>query len=279
MDQQRYWDGCLLDGGQTLLYDSSTTYYNDSSRTNRTVKVGQTYYIKVMPGGADGGGTYQIAFSASVRAPPATVTLPASATKINFNSWEHGNITSPNGQQWFKFDAIAADQYIHVDFSTLTSLYVQVYDSTGNPIGSQTILSGRTTCAPQEGLTTRQTYYVKVWPYSGSGLYLITYNSLPITVINSKTLGNGVLTDGYGEQWYTYTANGDMLRIRASLPGGSLNVVIYDSRGNPLGSKTVSGSDNGYSINTDIPSTGGQTYYIKVNPSGDGFGYSIALSG
>jgi hypothetical protein len=155
-------------GSQTSL-NSSTKY------TSRSLTVGQEYYIRVTPYSSSYSGTYQIAFNAGVFTPDGT---PTATTLTTANTWEDGNITTAGGVQWFKFTATASTQYIHVSFGTLTDLYVQVYDSNGGTVGSQTNLYSSTKNISRP-LTVGQEYYIRVWPYSssGSGTYQIAFNA------------------------------------------------------------------------------------------------------
>jgi hypothetical protein len=102
-----------------------------------------------------------------------------SATTLTLNSWANGNITSSNNEQWFRFTATAATQYVHVKHGTLTDLYVQLYDSTGDALGSRTELYYNGTKYTSWMVTNGQQYYIRVTPYSssGSGTYQIAFNT------------------------------------------------------------------------------------------------------
>ncbi|GAB6391272.1 MAG: hypothetical protein MdMp014T_0645 [Treponematales bacterium] len=105
---------------------------------------------------------------------------PSNAQALTAGTPASGNIATSGGTQWFSFTATAATQYIHVNFGTLTDLYVQVYDSSGSPVsGSVNLWSSTkyTTAALSAG----QVYYVRVWPYSGSGTYQIAFSASSAT--------------------------------------------------------------------------------------------------
>jgi hypothetical protein len=149
-----------------LELPNSYDFYDDY--ISLTVTPGQTYYIRVEPAYATGG-TYKIAFNTTVF-PPGTPTLTE-------NTWEDGNIPQNGKNQWFKFTAtVTGTQYIHVYLGTLTSLYVNVYNSSGTEVGSETRLS--TNSSINRTVTTGETYYIRVRPYSSSysGTYKIAYN-------------------------------------------------------------------------------------------------------
>jgi len=152
-------------GSLIYLYDNSTTY------ASLSVTTGQVYYIRVMHW-ADNSGTYRIAFN-TIPALPGTI-----ATTLTTNTWTDGNF-SENSEQWFKFTATASTQYIHASFGTLTDLYVQVYDSTGSTVGSQTNLSISSSRYTSRSVTSGQVYYIRVTPISSSysGTYQITFNT------------------------------------------------------------------------------------------------------
>jgi len=94
---------------------------------------------------------------------------------LNANSWINGNILSSGGDQWFKFTANASTQYIRVSFGALTNLYVQLYDSNFNTVGSQANLYASTRYTSRT-VTIGEEYYIRVWPYYSSGTYRIAFN-------------------------------------------------------------------------------------------------------
>jgi len=163
------------------LYDSSgatvgsrTLLYNSTKNVSQAVAVGQEYYIKVQY--YSNSGTYQITFNAS--ATPPALTMPSGAIQLTANTWADGNLPTQNDVQWFKFTATASTQYIHGNFGTLTYLYVQMYDSSGTAVGSQTYLySSSSSISPT--VTAGQEYYIRVWPSGSNGTYKIMFNTIP----------------------------------------------------------------------------------------------------
>jgi predicted RNA-binding protein with TRAM domain len=157
------------------VYDSSGTavgdrtfLYGSTKYISRDVTTGQTYYIKVTPLSSSYSGTYRIGFNTGFVPPGVTLTL---------NTWADGNLPE-NGEQWFTFTATADTQYIHASFGTLTSLYVQVYDSSGATVGDRTYLSSSTKYISR-AVNTGQTYYIKVTALLSfiSGTYKIAFNT------------------------------------------------------------------------------------------------------
>jgi hypothetical protein len=255
-------------GSQTNL-NSAAKYFS------QIVTVGQEYYVRVSPFNSSQRGTYQIAFNASATAPTA-ISLPSNAVTLTVNVLANGNIPVSNGQQWFKFTATAAAQYVHVNFGTLNDMYVQLYDNNGNTVGNQTRLSS-TTKYVSRTLTAGQMYYIKVTPYSDSGTYQIAFNTMAILPFNVTTFAANTWTNGNipvssGEQWFKFTATAATQYVHFIL--GTLtymNVQLYDDSGNTVGSReNIFGSSSKY-ISRSV--TAGQEYYIKVTP------YSSSYSG
>jgi hypothetical protein len=126
----------------------------------------------VRPYNTSGSGTYRIAFNTSTTAPIPT------AIPLTVNVWANGNIPTAGGVQWFTFTANASTQYIHIAIGTLAALYVQVYDSSGATVGSETYFSSDTSTS--RTLTSGNTYYIRVRPYSstgGNGTYRIGFTT------------------------------------------------------------------------------------------------------
>ena len=137
-----------------------------------------------------------------------------------------GAITSSNREQWFKFTATAATQYIHVTYGTLPSMYCQLYDKDGNTVGEQINFdpvnppyTGRFT---SRKVTNGQVYYIKVTPYSssGSGTYQIKFSVSELSPEqrqNATTLSADIWADGVisgSGQTYKFTATASTQYIR-----------------------------------------------------------------
>jgi hypothetical protein len=269
-----------LTGLSVQLYDSSsntvgnqTNFSGSTKYASRTLTVDQEYYIKVLPYSSSDSGTYQIAFNTSTAAP-----LPTNAIQLAANIWADGDIPTSGGEQWFKFTATAATQYIHASFGTLDAydgLYIQLYDSGGNTVASRTYLDNSSKYI-NWSLTEGQEYYMKVWPYSSSdsGTYKIAFNTSttapPVKLPTTATqLTVNVWTDGNiptsnGEQWFKFTATVSTQYIHADF--GTLEdlyVQVYNSDGNTVGNETRLDTYTKYISRT---LTVEQEYYIKVRP-------------
>jgi hypothetical protein len=105
-------------------------------------------------------------------------------TTLTLDTYADGDIASTNGEQWFKFTATASTQYITISYGTLTAVYIQLYDSTGQTI------SDRYHCDLNPGyggtyltqtVTRGRVYYIKVTPYSGNGTYRMMFSNSNLT--------------------------------------------------------------------------------------------------
>jgi hypothetical protein len=157
-------------------YSSNTSYtrlYAGNKFTNRTLTVGQEYYIKIWPYAdlsSTYSGTYQITFTTM---PILDATV---AKQLTANTWADGNIPSSGEAQWFKFTP-TTPTIIYIDFSsgTLSSssgVYVYLYDNDGNEYNWSYRFSGTD---PSWDLSeskypalNSENYYLQVRPYSGS---------------------------------------------------------------------------------------------------------------
>jgi len=272
----------LYDNTDTVI-GNRTNLYNSNRYILRSVTSGNEYYIRVTPYSSVGSGAYKIGFTASTTA-PTKVNLPtANVTTLTFNTWAGGSITT-DSEQWFKFTATADTQYIHYQPGTLSSVYVQLYDSTGVPVGTQTYLSSNIS----RTLTSGNEYYIKVTPYSsnGSGAYKIAFNSCfepPDTIeLTADIWTDGFIASSGGVQWFKFTATSNYQYIhfrRYALSRGA-NVQLYDNNGATVGNTENLGNYSGYVSYAGRSVTSGNVYYIRVTPyTGSGSGtYKIGFT-
>jgi hypothetical protein len=248
-------------GSQSWLYGSTLSL-------SQTLIIGQAYTIQVTPYNSSYTGTYQIAFNASF-APPG-------ATALTADTWVNGSLPNTNTQNWYSFTATAATQYIHVrNFSTTnfasSGVNVQVYDSDGTAVGSQSRLNG-STLSLSRALTSGQMYTIKVTPYSDTGTYQIAFTASLVppdtTALTANTWANGNLSATNRQNWYRFTATADRHYIHVNFTGslpGSIGVYVqmYDSAGTGVSVRTNLSATN---TKTFLTGTIGQTYYIQVTP-------------
>jgi hypothetical protein len=168
-------------GGSTNFYGSS----NSGKYVNLSVTSGRVYYLKVRPYSSYSG-TYKIAFTASVVTPDEIAAM-ASAPTLTANTWEQKQLAA-GGEHWFKFTATAESQYVHVSFGSLTDLYVQLHDSSGNVVGGSTNFYGSSGQSKyiNQLVSNGAVYYLQVWPYSAySGTYKIAFNTSTTSPANN----------------------------------------------------------------------------------------------
>ena len=269
------------DTGKTV--GDSATIMSTTLNISRTVTNGSVYYVRVT---ALAAGTYRIGFTNSTTPPP--ITLPTeNVTPLTINTLSDGNITTAGGEQWFKFTATAAAQFIHFRPGALDDVYVQLYNSTGTAVGDKTRLRDSTPFTSQT-VTTSQDYYIKVTPYSSSksGAYQITFSASfmlgTAADLTEKVWADGTLASKTDEQWFKFTASAATQYIhfkRGTLSG--VDIQLYDTNGTKVGNKTDATSTRYATLTV----TSGQNYYFKVNTytglSGDGWDsgtYKITFS-
>jgi hypothetical protein len=247
---------------EPLVNEETTGYVNSYTGIKSfslNVTVGQEYYIKVRREYYNYTGTYQIGFTSNFIPPAALLTA---------NVLADGNLPYNSSVQWFKFTATASTQYIHTSFDTLTSMYIQLYDSNGVAVGSQTTLSGSTKNTSRT-VTVGQEYYIKVSTGSSyNGMYQIAFNAMSfltpnVTTLTANTWANGNLPTASDEQWFKFTATASTQYIHAGFGTlTSMDVQLYDSNGATVGSRTPLYSSTTY-VSQSV--TVGQEYYIKVS--------------
>jgi len=263
--------------GETVAYFNLPSGSGSSSKNyiTRSVTGGQEYYIKAS---GSSSGSYQIGFTKTIYPPTPTLTE---------NVWADGNLPASSDEQWFMFTATASTQYIHFNPGTLTSLNVQLYNSSGDTVGSQTSLSDYTKYITRS-VTEGQEYYIKARPYNStaSGTYRIGFNKTfltpgtAITTLTENVWADGNLPASSDVQWFKFTATASTQCIHfnpGTLTGLSSNVynssgamVRFDYNRNNYNSKN-------YYISTTV--TNGQEYYIQVRPSGSSGGsYQIGFN-
>jgi hypothetical protein len=232
-----------------------------------------------------------------------TDTAPIVLTADNFTAipltedvWAEGNLPA-DGTQWFSFTATAATQYIYFSSASLYNVYFKLYDSAGNTVGTEQLMSD--TNLLSQTVIDGDTYYVQVRAqYSGSGgTYGIAFSDSntrpPVTFpttgvtdlmpnIYADGIFPGVYDAGYipGQfHWFRFTATADPQYIHVSL-GGSLDmrIQLYDAGGNMVGTETELGESILYSSHTGLSGI----YYIRVRTNGSSSGiasYKIGFNG
>jgi hypothetical protein len=213
---------------------------------------------------------------------PSGISM-ADAIPLTEGVWANGNISTANGEQWFKFTATASTQYIHFDAGTLTTISVQLYDADDGTVTLNSTSLNSTTRNTSGTLVEGDVYYIK-GSASGdnSGTFKIAFNTattlaIPLPTENVTELNEGEWADGnipiYGEQWFKFTATASTQYIHFN-PGtlGRVYVQLYDDTGVATGVRTYMSATN---ISRTI--TSNSVYYIKVMPFSSG-AYQIAFN-
>ena len=272
-----------------ITHGESITLVNNLG-VSLAVTNGQEYYFRVLPSSTSSTGTYLIMFSNSIVAPGNSVI------ELTANTWSSNSITTANREHWYKFTAIADTQYIHfnaLNWETSTSVYIQVYNSSGSAVEDQTNLylyysqnSIDLNLSTSRTVNSGEEYYVRVLPYDTNNIgktYHIGFGSIVppsgFTILTADTWANGIVSvSTYFEQWYKFTATADMQYIHYS-PGTlyteTLYVQLYNLAGNTVGSQI---SFNSSSQTSSLMVTGGEEYYIKVKINLYGGTYRIGFN-
>jgi hypothetical protein len=260
----------LYDGSKNPLTVGEGNF-NSSGSANILSSTGKSYYIKITTNSSYVG-TYKIMFS-SLSSPPAT--LPSNATELTADTWANGELSTANDkEQWFKFTATAATQYIHIDFYTLTGLYVQVYRSSSSEVGSKTsITKAGVNKYTNRTVTVSDVYYIKISTESSlSGTYKIIFSALTttppitlptegVTTLTENKFSDGNIPSPGGEQWFKFTATATTQYIH-TYPTLSLYVQAYKSDGTTIGNSASFYTGKLYNSWTSL--TVGQTYHLRV---------------
>jgi len=282
------------DGYQVLKESTKLPTFSNYKYLSQAVTVGDDYYIKATLSSPSSGGIYQIGFTDSATA-PSKMTLPFSrATGLTADIWTDGNIAASTDEQWFTFTATAElQQYIHVISVTLVGIDIQVYDSDGEPVGSQgnfqPVSTSRYINRP---VTVGEDYYIRIWPFNNlKGTYQIGFTNsyraptqIKLPFPDAVQLTDDILAGGdtaaSDSQWFKFTATAETQYIHAVF-GGTLTldpvawiyVQLYDSTGNQVDPQYYSSTSYTklYARNkfTDRPLTVGEEYYIKAWPYGE----------
>jgi hypothetical protein len=271
--------------------DGSGVYVDVFDSTGYTVRqwqkfrVGEVYHVKVTSGS---GGTCQISVYDDLATPNYGTAVPLTA-----NSWTNGSITGTGGEQWFKFTADSARQYIHTDLTgSLSAINMQVYDSNGILVvntGSSESYVSLTSNYPStvRTLTAGNEYYVRVYA-ENTGAYRIAFNSALIppgttlTPLAENTWAPGSLVSN-GKNWFKFTAAQATQFVHADFTGtltGNLRVRVYDSTGTEVRSNRGTGAIFNSSYPSDSwPLTVGDEYFVQVLSSAGSSGtYQIKFS-
>jgi len=260
-------------GNPTYIYKNGANRYASNLLT-----AGHEYYINVIK---INNGTYQITFNASESVP--AIKFPSDVTTLTDRFVE---VYTSTGEKWFKFTAEAETQYIHIDFSSATAIYVQMYDDEGNSSGSPVRFSASAVRDSGWNITIGREYYFKAWPESNTNSndsYRIATNDSFVTpeyLSISPDVWNDEYLFPYKEHWLKLTATANTKYIHVNLGSmKDLYVQAYDENGNTVGNRRNFKSNS--TAPEPITVSEGKIYYIRVTPAAvsDSGSYKITVNG
>ncbi|GBU26688.1 hypothetical protein R84B8_00198 [Treponema sp. R8-4-B8] len=212
----------------------------------------------------------------------ATYTIQTPIELTAADKWFDGSLSSTVKEQWFKFTATAATQYIHFQPGTLTSATVQLYSAdTTTTVGTSASLSASSTNI-NRSVTNGSVYYIKVSASILSGAYKIAFSTTASspTIVDIPTTGVTELTTGLwsdsksmptgGEQWFKFTTGATGTSAYIHFLYGTMYgayVQVYTTEGRTQGDRL----SFTYSTSSSITVTASTTYYIRVVPAGTSY--------
>ncbi|MFM7470431.1 MAG: PPC domain-containing protein, partial [Nodosilinea sp.] len=285
----------LLNSSGTVLQSSVNAGTTAESITSQSLAAG-TYYVRVLPYSGSTNYNLTLSATASVPADNAGNTL-ATARNIGalsstqtFSDW----VGSADTNDYYRFD-LAQTSTFNLTLNGLSAdADVQLLNSSGTVL--QSSVNGGTTA---ESITSQSlaagTYYVRVFPYSGSTNYNLTLSataSVPAdnagnTLATARNIGTLSSTQTFSD-WVGSADTNDYYRFNLAqtstfnltLNGLSANadVQLWDGTGTTL---LGSSSNNGTTAETISQSLAAGNYYVRVFPNSgttNNTNYSLAVS-
>jgi len=249
--------------GDEILYGMNE---KDGYNITPILNVGQDYYVKI-GSYQNNSGSYKLMLCKSFITPDINTIMLAE------NQWEGGIIHTTDDEQWFSFTATASNQFFHIQFGTLTGMWITLYYSSGIEIGQAFINADSVN--PFSWFTTPgQTYYILVRPFNNkTGDYKITFNSSiitpdTVTLVEDQWL-DGSINELGGRQWFRFNATASVHFVHFPYNSPSyISMAICDSNGNELYEGVY--IEKGVFITPTLNI--GQDYYIRIvsNPNNSG---------
>jgi trimeric autotransporter adhesin len=246
-----------------------------------------TYYVKVT---AFTGNTTNYTLSLSANPDSAGNTL-ATARNVGVLSGVRtfqDNVGTNDSNDYYRF-TVAANSNFRLALNGLTAdADVQLLNSAGEVITSST--SGSSNPEAISSFLAIGTYYVRVFPYSGSTNYNL---SLTATALPADSAGNtlaaarnlGVLTGSRAIQefvgstdtndYYRFTlSSSSYFTLNLNGLGADADVQLLNASGTPL----ITSSDNGVDAEAISATLAAGIYYVRVYPYTGSTTYNLSLS-
>ncbi len=201
------------------------------------------------------------------------------------NEWANGKIVDSsedkNEEQWFSFEAALSVQLIYIKFGTLDRIYVSLYDSNNDLVGSEQYVRGKSGEVQSCSWTTNkgESYLIKVSAGGNTGTFKLCFTSFPaqpdaqpdadsnLQKYNEWKTGSIIQPDngGTGEQWFVFNTpagfSGQTYIYFKCSTITDLTLQLYDKEFNKIGDdfNIKKGTDKkNYSLSQN------EEYYIKV---------------
>jgi len=308
---------------------------SDADTSNPSgLTIGQTYYVRVNTFTATAGQTSTFNICIGTPPPPPVNDECSGAVALTVNpNYSCGTVTpgtiagatasstdttacggTEDDDVWFSFVATSTTHRISIlnTAGSTTDMYHSLW--TGADCSSLTLVAGSCSDADvsnRTGLTVGQTYYVRVYTWTGTGGQTSTFNicigtppppptndnfATPIAVTcgnvytgdtsSQVTLDEDNAPDGFGADldapnlWYSFTGTGAAQTVTVNLCGSAYDtsVLVYTGTSGNLTLVAANDDDNTCVSNTlnsstSFTSDGTTTYYITVE------GYNVGSVG
>ena len=278
-------DVSLLDSNGSVI-TSSVNGSNSSESITRQLNAG-TYYVRVYP--YSGSTNYDLSLAAvpdnagNTLATARDITIGATPTSYS------DFVGSTDTNDYYRF-SLGGSSNFSLNLTGLSAdADVSLLDSNGSVITSSTNGSNISESITRQ--LSAGTYYVQVYPYSGSTNYNLSLAAAPVeipdnagnTLATARDITIGATTSTYSDfvgttdtnDYYRFSLGGSS-NFSLNLTGLSADadVSLLDSNGSVITSST-NGSNISESITRQL-SAG--TYYVQVYPYSGSTNYNLTLS-
>ena len=149
--------------------------------------------------------------------PIEPITPPVEGVIIlTANQWAEGNIPAVQREQFFKFTATAAAQYVHFQPGYFLGAKAYLYDSSGNVLADEVSLSLQDRFTMYR-VTIGQVYYIRAVVGNQAGNYFLTFNTEPvppgaawppanISTLTANQWAEGNMENETSAEWFKFTA-------------------------------------------------------------------------